>query len=107
MAVRATIVTSGTQLRVKQGDVLDIDRVRTAPGESLVFDNVLLIEDGEKLTVGSPSVADAKVSAEVLDHHRGKKVRVFKMRRRKNSRRVRGHRSELSKIRITGIETGK
>ena len=99
-------MASGTQLRVKQGDILDVDRVKAEPGSSIVYEDVLLVEDGEEVSVGTPSVENAKVSAEVLEHYRGKKVKVFKMRRRKKYRRTRGHRSELSKIRITGIEVG-
>ena len=99
-------MASGTQLRVKQGDILDVDRVKAEPGSSIVYEDVLLVEDGEEVSVGTPSVENASVSAEVLAHYRGKKVKVFKMRRRKKYRRTRGHRSELSKIRITGIEVG-
>ena len=106
MTIKATILASGTQLRVKQGDILDVDRVKAEPGSSIVYEDVLLVEDGEEVSVGTPSVENAKVSAEVLGHYRGKKVKVFKMRRRKKYRRTRGHRSELSKIRITEIEVG-
>lgn len=106
MSMKATIVASGTQLRVRQGEVLEVDRVKAEPGSSVVYDRVLMIEDGDDVKLGNPGIKDAKVSAEVLEHYRGAKVRVFKMRRRKKYRRTRGHRSELSRIRITGIEAG-
>lgn len=106
MTIKATIVASGAQKRVKQGDILDVDRVAADPGSQITYEQVLLVEDGEQVTIGTPTVANATVSAEVLGHHRGKKVKVFKMRRRKDYRRTRGHRSDLSKIRITGIEVG-
>lgn len=102
--MKATFRTSGTQLRVKQGDLLTVDRVKDEPGATIVFGDVMLIEDGDKIEVGKPYVANAAVKAEVVEHLRGPKVRVFKMRRRKNSARSRGHRSELSRIRITSIE---
>ncbi len=99
----ATISTSGTQFRVRQGDVLTVDRIHSEPGSKLKFDKVLMIEQDDNISAGSPHVADAMVEAEVLEHFRGKKIRIIKLRRRKNSRRTRGHRSELSKIRITAI----
>ena len=102
--MKATIRTSGTQLRLQVGDVVTVDRVATEPGATVVYDRVLLLEDGEAVTVGQPTVPNAQVSAEVIEHFRGPKVRVFKLRRRKNSRRVRGHRSELSRIRVTEIK---
>ncbi|MBF2734906.1 MAG: 50S ribosomal protein L21 [Betaproteobacteria bacterium AqS2] len=102
--MKATIRTSGTQLRLQVGDVVTVDRIETAPGDTVVYDRVLLLEDGEAVTVGQPTVPKAQVSAEVIEHFRGPKVRVFKLRRRKNSRRVRGHRSELSRIRVTEIK---
>ena len=102
--MRATFKTSGTQFRVKQGDVLTVDRVHEEQGATIVYNDVMLIENGDKVTVGTPHVPDAAVKAEVVEHFRGKKIRIFKMRRRKKYVRSRGHRSELSLIRISGIE---
>lgn len=103
--MKATIKASGTQLRLQVGDVVAVDRVATGPGETIVYGDVLMLENGEEITVGKPTVPDAAVHAEVIEHFRGPKVRVFKLRRRKNSRRVRGHRSNLSRIRITEIKS--
>lgn len=101
--MKATISTSGTQLRVKQGDVVVVDRVATELGGKVEFPQVLLLEDEELFAVGTPHVPNASVEAEVVEHFRGKKVRVFKMARRKGYRRTKGHRSELSRLRITNI----
>ncbi len=105
--IKATISTSGTQLRVKGGEELTVDRLAAEPGSSVVYDKVLLVEDDGKVALGTPLLANATVTAEVLGHFRGDKVRVFKMRRRKKYRRLRGHRSELSRIRITSIDYDK
>ena len=99
----ATISTSGSQFRVREGDVLMVDRVHSEPGSTLKFDKVLMIEQDDSITAGKPHVANATVEAKVIEHFRGKKIRIIKLRRRKNSRRTRGHRSELSKICITAI----
>ena len=104
--MKATISTSGRQIRLRQGEVLTVDRVKAEPGSQVVYDDVLLVEDGDKVTVGTPKIDGAKVTAEVIEHFRGRKVRVFKMRRRKKYRRTRGHRSELSRIRVSAISLG-
>ena len=103
LTMKATIKTAGTQLRIKLGDIITVDRLTAELGSKVIYDNVLLLEDGEQITVGTPVIENATVEAEVLEHFRGKKIRVFKMRRRKKYRRTHGHRSDLSKIRITGI----
>jgi len=100
----AVIKTGGKQYRVAAEDVLRIDRVEAEPGAVVEFGEVLAV-GGEGTVVGTPTVAGATVAAEVLDHVRGDKVIAFKKRRRKNSRRKRGHRQEFSLVRITEILT--
>jgi large subunit ribosomal protein L21 len=100
----AVIKTGGKQYRVATEDVLRIDRVEAEPGAVVEFGEVLAV-GGEGTVVGTPTVAGATVAAEVLDHVRGEKVIAFKKRRRKNSRRKRGHRQEFSLVRITEILT--
>ena len=102
--MKATIATSGTQLRVSKGDVIVVDRVDAKEGSQVKYSQVLLVEDKDKITVGNPHVGKATVEAKVLQHFRGKKVRIFKMSRRKKYRRTKGHRSELSRIEITDIK---
>jgi large subunit ribosomal protein L21 len=100
----AVFKTGGKQYRVAAEDVLEVARVKGDPGEIVEFGEVLLV-GGDTVTLGAPTVSGATVAAEVLDHARGPKVIAFKKRRRKNSRRKRGHRQEFTLIRITEILT--
>jgi large subunit ribosomal protein L21 len=100
----AVIKTGGKQYRVAAEDVLRVDRVEAEPGAVVEFGEVLAV-GSEGTVIGTPTVAGATVAAEVLDHVRGEKVIAFKKRRRKNSRRKRGHRQEFSLVRITEILT--
>jgi large subunit ribosomal protein L21 len=100
----AVIKTGGKQYRVAANDKLSIDRIKGEPGEIVAFSEVLVV-GGETTVLGSPTVAGATVAAEVLDQSRGAKIIAFKKRRRKNSRRKRGHRQDFTLIRITEILT--
>ena len=100
----AVIKAGGKQYRVAAEDVIRIDRVKAEPGEIVEFGEVLVL-GGDLPTIGSPTIAGAMVAGEVLQHTRGDKVIAFKKRRRKNSRRKRGHRHDFSVIRITEILT--
>ena len=99
----AVIKTGGKQYRVAQNDLLTIERLEGEPGASIEFADVLMVGNGEQVNVGAPFVSGAKVTAELVDQARGPKVIAFKKRRRKNSRRKKGHRQHLSLVRITGI----
>ena len=101
----AVIKTGGKQYRVAAEDKLKVEKVAGEPGEIIQFGEVLVV-GGDNVTLGSPTVSGASVAAEVLDQGRGPKVIAFKKRRRKNSRRKRGHRQEYSMVRITEILTG-
>jgi large subunit ribosomal protein L21 len=100
----AVIKTGGKQYRVVAEDVLRVDRLEGEPGGVVEFGEVLVV-GGDTPVVGAPTVAGATVAGELLDHVRGPKVIAFKKRRRKNSRRKRGHRQEYSLVRITEILT--
>jgi large subunit ribosomal protein L21 len=100
----AVIKTGGKQYRVVAEDVLRVDRLEGEPGTVVEFGEVLVV-GGDTPVVGAPTVAGATVAGELLDHVRGPKVIAFKKRRRKNSRRRRGHRQEFSLVRITEILT--
>jgi len=100
----AIIEDSGTQLRVEQGQTLEVDLRKAAPGESLTFDRVLLVADEKGVRVGKPVIEGAKVTAEVLGQTKGPKIEVFKLRRRKSSRRHTGHRQGYLRVRVTAIE---
>jgi large subunit ribosomal protein L21 len=100
----AVIKLSGKQYKVEPGMVFETDRLDGDQGSSIVLDeDVLLVNDGEELKVGTPSVAGAKVELEILDHMRGKKVIAFKMKRRKRYRVKQGHRQELTRVSVKDI----
>ena len=98
----AVIKTGGKQYRVAAEDKLKVEKVAGEPGDIITFGEVLVL-GGDTPTLGTPAVAGASVAAEVLDQGRGPKVIAFKKRRRKNSRRKRGHRQEFTLVRITEI----
>jgi len=100
----AVFRTGGKQYRVAAEDVLKVDKVKGEPGEIVEFGEVLVV-GGDSVMLGAPTVAGATVAAEVLDQGRGAKIIAFKKRRRKNSRRKRGHRQEFTLLRITEILT--
>jgi len=100
----AVIKTGGKQYRVAAEDVLEVARVAGNPGDIVEFGEVLVV-GGDTPILGTPTVAGATVAGQVLQHGRGPKVIAFKKRRRKNSRRKRGHRQEFTLIRITEILT--
>jgi large subunit ribosomal protein L21 len=99
----AVILTGGKQYRVKEGDVLAVEKLSLEPGRKAQFDRVLLIEDGETVQVGRPVLDNAMVLGLVLENFKDEKVLVFKKKRRKQYRRTRGHRQQLTKVRITRI----
>lgn len=99
----AVMVTGGKQYRVMQGETLRVEKLDLEPGSTVDFDQVLLVGDGEKVTVGTPVVAGAKVSAAIKAHGRADKVRIVKFRRRKHHRKQMGHRQHFTEIEITGI----
>lgn len=99
----AVIKTGGKQYRVSKDDVVTIEKVPGDAGAKVEFDQVLLIGSGADLKVGTPVVSGAKVVAELVEQSRGPKLIAFKKRRRKNSRRKKGHRQDLSIVRITDI----
>ena len=103
MSDQAIIKTGGKQYRVASGDVLRVEKLSGDVGSTIEFDQVLLLGKGDAVKVGTPLVDGAKVTATVKAHGKGKKVIVYKFRRRKNYRRKRGHRQPFTQIEITGI----
>ncbi len=99
----AVIKTGGKQYRVAKDDVLTIERLPGDAGGTIEFKEVLLVGNGDDIKLGAPLLDGATVTAELVKQTRGPHVIVFKKRRRKNSRRKRGHRQDLTQIRITGI----
>ena len=100
----AVIKTGGKQYRVAEDQIIKIERIKAELGEIIQLSDVLML-GGDKLEVGAPMVAGASVAGEVIEQGRNAKVIAFKKRRRKNSRRKRGHRQEFTMLRITEILT--
>lgn len=99
----AVIATGGKQRRVQLGCRYQIERIPTALDEKVVFEDVLLLNDDQKVHIGTPQVTGASVEAVVVDHARGPKIRIIKMRRRKHSMTKTGHRQQYTWVRITRI----
>ena len=102
----AIIADGGRQYKVEEGQILNVDYRDLPTGESLKFDQVLLVGGGEKIHLGKPLVSGASVTAEVLGVKQGDKVYIQKMRRRKNFRRRTGHRQMYTQVKISGISVG-
>jgi len=99
----AVVKTGGKQYRVAKDDKIVVDRMIGEDGDSVVLDQVLMMADGDKVTVGSPVIEGAAVGATVLRQTRGPKIMVFRRKRRKNFRRIRGHRQDLTLLQINEI----
>ena len=99
----AVIKTGGKQYRVQEGQVLKVEKLGVAEGDALEFNEVLLVSNGDDVKVGAPVVEGAKVTAEVVSHGRGDKVKILKFRRRKHSMKRMGHRQWFTEVKITGI----
>ncbi len=99
----AVIKTGGKQYRVSAGENLKIERISADVGSEVVLDQVLMVGDGDMVSVGAPLVGGASIKATVLAHGRGDKIRIFKMRRRKHYRKTQGHRQDYTEIRIDNI----
>ena len=102
-AMHAIIVTGGKQYKVTEGDVLYIEKLDAEAGESVTFDKVLAVLDGDNATFGAPTVEGASVTANVVKNGKGKKVLVFKYKPKKNYRRRQGHRQPYTKVEITKV----
>src|SRR4051794_36364244 len=99
----AVVKTGGKQYRVSAGEKLKIEQIPADVGTEIVLNEVLLVADGADLKMGTPVVSGAAVTAKVVAHGRGDKVRIFKMRRRKHYRKSQGHRQNYTEIEIVGI----
>jgi large subunit ribosomal protein L21 len=102
----AIIKTGGRQFRVAEGDTVDVDLLDIEPGKSATFGDVLMFADGKNVTHGDPLISGAKVTAEVLEQRKDKKVIAFKFKRRKGYHRTVGHRCKLTRVKIKSISVG-
>ena len=99
----AVVAAGGKQYKVEEGDILRIEKVTGNVGDALTFDKVLLISDGDNLTIGQPMVEKALVNAQIVEQSKSKKIIVFKYKRRKRYRRKQGHRQFYTAVKIDSI----
>jgi large subunit ribosomal protein L21 len=99
----AVIKTGGKQYRVSAGEKLKVEQIPADIGAEIALDEVLMVADGDAVTMGNPLVAGKSVKAKVIAHGRGDKVHIFKMRRRKHYRKSQGHRQNYTEIEILSI----
>ena len=101
--MKAIIVTGGKQYTVAEGDVLYIEKLEAEAGETITFDKVLAVLDGDNATFGTPVVEGASVEATIVKNGKGKKIRIFKYNPKKGYRKRQGHRQPYTKVEITKI----
>ena len=102
--MKATIITQGRQFTVSEGDILSVNRYpETKAGDIVTIDKVIFAGEGKDAKVGTPTIDGAKVTVKILENKRGEKIDIFKHRRRKHSCRSRGHRQELSIVKVESI----
>lgn len=99
----AVIATGGKQYRVQPGDRIRVEKVDAEAGDSIELDQVLMVADGDDVKVGAPNVAGGLVKATVVEHGRGKKLRIVKFRRRKHSQKQMGHRQAYTELKIEEV----
>ena len=102
----AVFVTGGRQFRAVPGELIRVEKLEVEPGSTVTLDQVLMVGDGDKITIGAPLVKGASVAATVRGHGRHDKVTIVKFRRRKHHRKQMGHRQHYTEIEITGISAG-
>jgi large subunit ribosomal protein L21 len=100
----AIVNTGGKQYRVKEGDILRIEKISGDVGAEVKFDQVLMVSDGETVNVGQPLIEKANVQAHIIEQGKLKKILVFKYKRRKRYRRKKGHRQQFTAVQIDSIQ---
>ena len=101
----AVIKTSGRQYKISQDEEIIVDKIEGKEGDKVVFNEVLLIVDDKKITLGTPKIAKAKVTAEILKQEKGKKIRIAKFKAKSRYRRVMGFRAQLTRLKIKKISS--
>jgi large subunit ribosomal protein L21 len=100
----AIVETGSKQYKVQKGDTIEVERLDAEPGKSVKLDKVLFYSKGKSVDIGAPYIKGAKVVCDVVSHLRGKKIVIFKYRRRKKSKQKIGHRQELTRLKVSEIE---
>lgn len=103
----AIIKTGGKQYKISKGDEIEIEKIDVPTGKMVTFDEILLLVDDKRVKIGRPKVAGVKVKAKVTSHFKGKKIRVAKFKAKSRYRRVKGHRQQLTRVKISSILTSK
>jgi large subunit ribosomal protein L21 len=101
----AIVKVAGVQVKASPNEIMEVPLLDAEPGSTVTFPDVLLLADGDKVTLGRPHVAKASVTAKVLEHGRGPKVIVAVFKKRKDFRKKKGHRQDFTKIQVTGIQS--
>jgi large subunit ribosomal protein L21 len=104
LGMYAVVKTGGRQYRVEPGETIDVERLPGAVGDTVDLSDILMVGNGNDVTIGTPTLTEVHVKAEIIAHKRGDKIIVFKSKRRKNSRRKNGHRQSLTSLKITDIQ---
>jgi large subunit ribosomal protein L21 len=99
----AVVATGGKQYKVKKGEIFRVEKLPGKVGDPVTFEKVLLVSDGENLTIGTPLVPDMTVQGRIVEQAKSKKILVFKFKRRKRYRRKQGHRQEFTAVRVDSI----
>ena len=102
----AIVKTGGKQYKVAEGDVIEVEKLAGAPGDTLSLTAVLLV-DGDELVTGAADLANAEVTAELVGHTKGPKIRIHKFKNKTGYHKRQGHRQPLTQIKVTGISSGK
>jgi large subunit ribosomal protein L21 len=102
----AIVRAGGHQEKVTVGDRIDVNRLQRKPGETVTLPVVLIVGDGGDVTADAEALASASITAEVVEHRRGKKIEILRFKNKSGYRRRQGHRQDLTRLRVTGIETG-
>ncbi len=102
----AIFITGGQQFRAEEGVTIKVPLLAAEPGSKVTFENVLLASDGKQVETGKPTIKGAKITAEVVRHGKGKKVRIFRFARRNGYRRKAGHRQDFTEIKIADVKVG-
>lgn len=102
----AVIRSGGKQYRVTPGQILKVEKLPVDAGQAVKFEEVLFVGDGDKFKQGAPLITNAVVTAEIIQHGRGKKIKIIKMKRRKHHIKHQGHRQHYTAIKVTGIDIG-
>ena len=100
----AIVATGGKQYRVREGQVINVEKLGAEAGSDVVLEKVLLVGEGDEVKIGTPYVEDAAINCQVLEHKRDRKIIVFKHKRRKDYRKKAGHRQEYTRLKVTSIQ---